>query len=89
MSSFQSPLEEVRHYIKRFPLICIYLLVKLHFTSIAVTNTSQETSFFFNFTDFKILIFFLRTTVVSHLKAALLSDPSRSTYAGHVYVYVK
>ena len=24
MSSFQSSLQEVRHYIKRFPLICIY-----------------------------------------------------------------
>ena len=32
--------------------------VKLHFTSIAVTNTSEETSRSFNFADFKVLIFF-------------------------------
>ena len=66
MSSFQSPLQEVRHYVKRFPLICIYLLGKFTFY-INSSDTSQETSFCFNFTDFKILIFFLRITVVSHL----------------------
>ena len=32
-----------------------------------MTNTSQETSLCFDFTDFKILILFLRITVVSHL----------------------
>ena len=31
MYSFQSPLQEVRHYIKCFPLICIYLLGKITF----------------------------------------------------------
>ena len=59
MSSFQSPLQEVRPYIKRFPLICIYLLGKITF----YINCSDQ-----HFTDFKILIFFLRITVVRHLK---------------------
>ena len=69
MPSFQSPHQELGHYILPFPLICIYLL-GIHFTSVVVINTSEQTSCCFNFTDFKILI------LVSHLKINTLSISS-------------
>ena len=76
MSTFQSPSEGSVTVFSIFPDLHLFYIkkLKLYFTSIAVTNTSEETSCCFNFTDFKILIFFLRKTVGSHLSLLLLDS---------------
>ena len=61
-------------YLAFSPGLHLFVRQNYIFTSIGVTNTSEETSCYFNFTYFKILIFFLRKTVVSHLVHCLVAE---------------